>query len=97
MASASNNQAFIDETLRVPGAKDGVLAGLTVAIKDLFDVRDKLTTSLFFMESRVKRGFVVSDIWANLAVRWLVIQQALAIPPGWQPMTHQLQMPHVSR
>lgn len=43
MASTDSSQAFIDETLRVPGAKDGVLAGLTVAIKDLFDVRNVLT------------------------------------------------------
>ncbi|KAK9847252.1 hypothetical protein WJX84_007433 [Apatococcus fuscideae] len=38
MASSSSGQAFIDESLRVEGATSGPLAGLTVAIKDLFDV-----------------------------------------------------------
>ncbi len=38
MALSSQSSAFIDEDLRVPGAKSGPLEGLTVAIKDLFDV-----------------------------------------------------------
>ena len=50
MASADSSQAFIDETLRIPGAKDGVLAGLTVAIKDLFDVRNMLPISSSVMQ-----------------------------------------------
>lgn len=50
MAPADSSQAFIDETLRIPGAKDGTLAGLTVAIKDLFDVCNMLHISPSVMQ-----------------------------------------------
>ena len=56
MASANSNQAFIDEGLRVQGAKHGPLAGLTVAVKDLFDVRHAPTAASYTRQSPLMSG-----------------------------------------
>lgn len=69
MASADNSQAFIDETLRIPGAKDGVLAGLTVAIKDLFDVCNMLHIYPSVMQHLPILGVFPMSDWASLGAR----------------------------
>ena len=38
MATASSS-AYIDADLTVPGSKNGILSGLTFAVKDMYNVR----------------------------------------------------------
>lgn len=39
MAATKTDSAYVDAELEVAGAADGPLAGLTFAVKDMFDVR----------------------------------------------------------
>ena len=94
MASRPDNLAFIDESLRVPGAKTGPLEGLTVAIKDLFDV----SCWAWQVSGAVAhcQGGQSCDLNQPLH-RWQIILQALATPPGWPLTPSQLSMPDVFR
>ena len=41
MSAAETSGAFIDASLRIEGASEGLLKGLTFAVKDMYDVSRK--------------------------------------------------------